>query len=179
MIERALRNLIKWLLPLVAPRSRELLHGLLTETAAIDTGPERRSWLAHGLLWTLRSLATGRRIASAGVLLGGMTLLTWVDRHTGPDIGGQVAMAVLLMTAFLAGALSGSRRAWIPAVPAVLVGLTLAVVHTVAIVLPGASPTHGLRWALSLAVLVGPAVAASYTGAGVISVVRGKGGRSR
>ena len=126
----------------------------------------------------MHCLATGGRVALAAVLLGGMTLLTWVDLHTGPDVGGQVAMAVLLMTAFAAGAFTGSRRAWIPAVPALLVGLTLAVVHTVALLLPGASPTHGLRWALSLAVLVVPAAAASYTGAGVASVVRRKGGRS-
>jgi hypothetical protein len=177
MIERALGSLITRLLPLVSPPRRELLRGLLTETAAIDTGADRRSWLAHGLLWTVRCLATGRRVALVAVLAGGMSLLSWVDLHTGPDIGGQLAMAVLLLTAFLAGALTGLRRAWLPTVPALLVGLTLAVVHAVALVLPGASPTHGLPWALSLAVLVVPAAAASYTGAVAASVVRAKAGR--
>jgi len=96
-----------------------------------------------------------------------------------PALRKLIGWLLPLVPAFVAGALSGSRRAWTPVVPALLVGLTLAVVHTVTIVLPGAHPTHGLRWALSLAVLVLPAAAASYTGAGVASVVRGKDGRSR
>jgi hypothetical protein len=160
MIRRLLPALLARLLPLVPPDRRDLVHAALAEAESIPSGADRRAWLAGTTLWTLRCLATARRITLMTVAVGGPILLCWVDLHSGRDIGAQESMALLLMLAFTGGALAGVRRAWAPALP---LGLALSVTHL------AVGDQAGL--ALSLTVLLVPATFAGYAGAALSAVV--------
>lgn len=104
------------------------------------------------------------RAAYPLVAVGLVAILVLVDRSAS-DVANQVALLVLLLGAGALGALNPPH----PWLGGVLIGSTLAVAHffyeTLGVSLPYAMSPPGLGGALTLLVLIIPAVLAAYAGA--------------
>jgi hypothetical protein len=113
-----------------------------------------------------------RVMGYAAGLLGAVTTLVVVDRVGTSDDSGQVAMLVLLLGAAALG-FAAPRWAWLAAI---VTGCSIAVSNMVMAAIQPASPrtTHlgGVGGAATLFVLIVPALAGAYIGAGLRMLIR-------
>jgi hypothetical protein len=149
---------------------RDLGRALAAEAPEVAAGWRRAAWIAGGLWFVVRESAK-RMIGYPLALACAVGVLLWVDR-TSSDDGGQFAMAALLAGAALLGFVA-PRRAW---VAGLVVGTAIAGAHVVYLVAgPALSYTPrpaGLGGAATMLVLIVPAMAGAYLGAGAALLVR-------
>jgi hypothetical protein len=156
------------LLPL---RRRDLGEALLAEASVVAPGWRRVAWVVGGLWFVAREGAM-RAVGYAAGLLVAVTALVVVDRIGTSDDSGQVAMLVLLLGAAALG-FASPRWAWLAAI---VLGCSIAVSNMVTAAIEPASPraTHlgGVGGAATLFVLIVPALAGAYIGAGLRVLIR-------
>jgi hypothetical protein len=163
----------RWLGAVVGllPLSRRAFgEALLAEAALVPAGRRRWAWLAGGfwfvgreVVWEMRY---GLGVAASAVLVAA---LGWFGTS---DDSSQVVLAVMLVSVALLG-FAVPRRAWLAAV---LVGSALGVAGMVEGAL-GAGAGHlpkpgGVAGGATLLVLVLPAFAGAYLGAGARRLLR-------
>lgn len=165
-MERLLRRAVPRLMALLPPDRREFGRGLLEDSSMIADRSERERWLPGGLTYAIRYLITFQRLGWSVLFLGCLSLLVWINAYGNADVSSQYCLALLL----LGGAVFGSRlrlqRAWIPGV---VLGLSIALSEVTSLALgwPASARLQPASYlaALSLAVLVVPAVGAACAGA--------------
>ena len=112
-----------------------------------------------------------RTLGYLSALTASVALLLWADRSTS-DVANQAALLVLLVACAALG-FAVPRRAW---VAGLVVGVAVPVAHviylTVGPALPYKAEPAGLTGAVTLSVLVIPAMIAAYLGAGAAWLVR-------
>ncbi|MFL6111713.1 MAG: hypothetical protein ACJ786_10220 [Catenulispora sp.] len=150
---------------LLPPHRREFGAALLAEASAVPGGWRRVKWLAGGVWFVLTEGAMRRLVYGLGLAVAA-ALLVGVDRAGTSDDSGQVSLLVLLAGAAVLGAVA-PRWAWLAAL---VLGSSLAVAGMVAATL-GTAPAHlpppgGLAGAATLFLLILPAAAGAYLGAG-------------
>lgn len=165
-MERLLHRAVPRLMALLPPNRREFGNGLFEDSSMIADRSERVRWLVGGLAYAIRYLITFQRLAWSVLFLSCLSSLVWINAYGNPDISSQYCLALLLLGGAVFGSRLRLRRAWIPGV---VLGLSLALAEVTGLAFgwrTGArlQPTSYLA-ALSLAVLVLPAVGASYAGA--------------
>ncbi|MBO0871749.1 MAG: hypothetical protein J2P15_24620 [Micromonosporaceae bacterium] len=156
---------------LLPVRRRELGQALLAEAAVVPPGWRRTRWVASGLWFVAREGAM-RMVGYAVGLLAAAATLVVIDRIGSSDDSGQVSMLVLLLGAAALG-FASPRWAWLAAL---VVGSAIAVSGLATAALDPASPrlAHigGVGGAAGLFVLVVPALAGAYAGAGLRWLIR-------
>jgi hypothetical protein len=149
---------------LLPRRRRELGRALLAELAALPPGHRRSAWLIGGLWFVGKESAM--RILPYGLGLGAATaVLLTIDRIGTSDDSGQVTLLVLL-TGTAALGFAAPRFAW-------LSGLAMGSAIAVSALVAPTTATHPGN-AATLFVLVLPALAGAYLGAGANWLLRRK-----
>lgn len=144
-------RLLATLLRLLPADRRELGNALLAELSAVPPG-RRRKWLAGGVWFVLRE---GRVPGYLAGVAAAVAALVVVDRLGTSDDSSQVSLLVLLVGAAALG-FAVPRWAWLSAL---LVGSAPAVSGLLDSVAHRTAP-------VTLFVLVVPALAGAYAGAG-------------
>lgn len=149
-------RLLAAVLRLLPENRRELGRALLAEMSTLPQGRQRRAWLTGGMWFVLRENSGRMAAYGTGVAIA-VTALVAVDRLGTSDDSSQVSLLVLLAGATALG-FAAPRQAWLSAL---LLGSTLAVSG---LLVPAHQPVHGGPG--TLFVLIAPAMAGAYLGAG-------------
>jgi hypothetical protein len=150
---------------LLPEHRRDLGAALLAESSAIPPGRRRVAWLTGGLWFALKESAI-RRVGYGLGLAAAVAVLVTVDRIGTSDDSSQVSLLVLLVTAIGLGFVA-PRWAWLAGL---VLGSAIAV-SGMAYAGWGPTPSHpsspsGVGGAATLFVLIVPALASAYLGAG-------------
>jgi hypothetical protein len=173
------RAAMHWLaaaIRLLPPRRRELGEGLLAEATSVPPGRARWAWLAGGM-WFVAGQVLVYRCAYWLALFGAAALVTVLNWIGTSDDAPQVVLAVLLAAAAGLG-WAAPRRVWLSGL---VIGSALPVTALIQAALGGTSllpKPGGLAGAATLFVLLVPALAGAYLGAGAHRL-RGRAGRPR
>jgi len=155
------RRLVRW----VTPARRDSIEAALAEAEAAESDTEARPWrrAARALLW--RGLLLGP-IANLLALVAVISAVA-VLNSSASDVSAQETLLGIVLGASLVGFL-WSRRAWLAAL---MVGTTVAAQHIVSLAFGIPEPSmhlpHGWLSTTSLLVLLLPAMAGAYMGAGL------------
>lgn len=155
---------------LLPPNRRELGKALLVEMSMVPAGRARLAWLAGGMWFVMRESAPRVLVYGIGVAAAAAALVV-VDRLGTSDDSAQVSLLVLLVGTAVLG-FAAPRWAWLSAL---LVGSALAVSGLVTALLDPAAhlpEPGGPAGAATLFVLVVPALAGAYLGAGAARLLR-------
>jgi hypothetical protein len=156
---------------LLPERRRELGAALLAEASVLPPGRRRSAWLTGGLWFVVKESAM-RRFGYGLGLAAAVAVLVTVDRIGTSDDSAQVSLLVLLVGAATLG-FAAPRLAWLAGL---VLGSAIAV-SAMAYAARGPTPSHpmnpsGVAGAATLFVLVVPALASAYLGAGAAWLLR-------
>lgn len=154
--ERVLRAAVR----LLPRRRRELGEALLAELSVVPAGRRRLAWLA-GAMWFVARENAPRVTGYVAGLGGAVAALVMVDRLGTSDDSTKVSLLLLLVSAAALG-FAAPRWAWLSGL---VTGSAIAVAELVT------PPTHDPA-GLTLFVLVVPAMAGAYAGAGTAWLTR-------
>ena len=146
---------------MISARRRASIEAIRAEAESAADEATARRWRAAARWMLLRALLCGPLLT---VLVTAAAIAAVADMNeSGSDVASQSTLACLVVGAAVAGALA--RRPW---VPGVLLGVTVAAEHVVAMALRLQEPLMHLPpgWlgTTSLLLLVLPAVFAAYAG---------------
>jgi hypothetical protein len=158
-------RMVAALIRILPPGRRELGRALLAEASAVPHGGRRSAWLAGGVWFIVRE-GVMRFVGYAMALLVAAGVVVTVDRIGNSDDAGQVSLLVLLLASMVLG-FAAPRRAW---VAGLVLGAAIAAANMVYVEW-GPALAHpiepgGRGGAATLLVLIVPAMAAAYLGAG-------------
>lgn len=156
----------------LSPARRDSIEATRAEADAAPSAAEAVRWRRTARTLLLRGLLAGPArdgLAVVLVIVGVGTL-----NASPSDVASQETLAGIVVGSGLVGYLWG-RRAWLAAA---LVGGTVAAQHVLWVALkipePGIQLPAGWWGTVSLTVLILPALAGAYTGAGVRRLARGR-----
>jgi hypothetical protein len=161
--------ILRWAVKLLPASRAEYGDALLAELTTVPQD-ERRRWLLGGGLFVLRELLIREGPYAAGLVCA-VSALVIVDRSPS-DVANQASLLVLLLSAGGLG-LSKPRRAWFAGL---VIGSCLAAAHAAYLAwdleLPYPMSPSGWAGALSLLLLLVPALVTAYAGAAIGRVIQ-------